>query len=327
MKSKSTLTRRELLTAGASALVGTHPLGAVAQERSTQALRLIVPFTAGGLTDVLARSAGESMVRHVGQPVIVENRPGASGHIAADLVARGPSDGSQMAMLSAGHAGGIAYATQPVRYDLLKDFTAIGMLGFSPTILVARQALNVRDFPGLVALARSRPGQLTFAAVQNYTVEYLQVMAGVEFNMILYKGAAAAYQDMLAERVDLMVGTAADMARLVDTGKFVPVAVNSPKRLPEFPGVAPVAEMIPGYRAGQWYGLFVPAAVPRPVVDRLRAALARSVKEPAYLAALSKLSMTAPDLDVEAFTQEVAETLQSFQRARRTGKPATGTTG
>jgi tripartite-type tricarboxylate transporter receptor subunit TctC len=320
----SAVTRRTLLAAGPGALLGTHPLTLWAQERAATALRLVVPFTAGGLTDVVARSAAESMARHVGQPVIVENRPGASGHIAAELVARGPADGSQMAMLSAGHAGGIAYATQTVRYDLLKDFTAIGMLGFSPTILVGRQALNVRDFPGLVALARSRPGQVSFAAVQNYTVDYLQAMAGVEFNMILYKGAAAAYQDMMAERVDLMVGTVADMAKLLETGKFVPIAVNSPKRLPEFAGLASVAEAIPGYRAGQWYGLFVPAAVPRPVVERMRQALSRAVKEPAYLATLTKLSMTAPDLEVDAFAQEVADTLQSFQQARRTGKPSSG---
>jgi tripartite-type tricarboxylate transporter receptor subunit TctC len=150
-------------------------------------------------------------------------------------------------------------------------------------------------------------------------------MAGVEFNMILYKGAAAAFQDMLAERVDLMVGTVADMARLIDSGKFVPIALNSPKRLAEYPGVAPIAEHIPGYRAGQWYGLFVPAAVPRPTVDRLRVAFGRSVKEPAYLATIAKLSMLPPDLDVDAFTQEVADTLQSFQRARRIARPPAAT--
>ena len=322
MKPSADRARRRLLAAGAGALVGS----AFAQERSAQSVRIVVPFVAGGLTDILARAAAEPMARYAGQPVVVDNRPGAAGHIAAELVAKGPADGSQMAMLSAGHAGGIAYANEPVRYDLLKDFTAIGMLGFSPTILVGRKALNVRDFPGLVALARSRPGQLTFAAVQTYTVDYLQAMAGVEFNMILYKGAAAAFQDMLAERVDLMVGTVADMARLVDSGKFVPIAVNSPKRVPEFPGTAPVAEVIPGYRAGQWYGLFVPAATPRQAVDRLRSAMVRAVKEPSYLATLTKLSMQAPDLDVDAFAQEVSDTLQAFRRARLSGKPSSGLT-
>lgn len=308
--------RRAWALGGLASLICAWPHTPQAQERSAQTARIVVPFAAGGLTDILARSAAEQMARHGGQPVIVDNRPGAAGHVAAELVAKGPADGSQLAMLSAGHAGGIAFGNESVRYDLLKDFTAVGMLGFSPTILVGRKALNVNDFTSLVALARAQPGSLSFAAVQSYTVEYLQAMAAVEFNLILYKGAGAAYQDMLAERVDLMVGTVADMARLVETGRYVPIAINSPARVAQFPGVASVAESIPGYRAGQWYGLFVPAAVPQPLVDRFRVSLARTVKEPGYLATLAKLAMQPPDLGVDAFAQEVADTLRSFQRAR-----------
>jgi tripartite-type tricarboxylate transporter receptor subunit TctC len=319
--STDVIRRREALTLLIGTMCGMRG-AAWAQAWPTRPMRLVVPFAAGGLTDVLARSIGESLGQLLGQPVTVDNRPGAAGHVAAELVARGPADGYQIAMLSAGHAGGIAYATETVRYDLLRDFTAIGMLGFSPTLLIARKALNVRNFPELVALARARPGQISFAAVQNYTVEYLQSMAGLEFNMVLYKGASQATSDMLGERVDLMLGTVSDMLQLMQSGKFNAVALNSPYRLPQLPDVAPVADHVPGYRAGQWYGLFVPSATPQSVVTRLRAELAKAVKQPAYTSALAKLSVLPPDRDVDAFSAEVAATLESFQRARRLGKPS-----
>jgi tripartite-type tricarboxylate transporter receptor subunit TctC len=321
MATGTPLRRRVALAWLSSTVLGAHG-AARAQAWPSRPVRVVVPFAAGGLTDVLTRSVGEVLGPLLGQPIAVENRPGAAGHVAAEYVARGPADGYQLAMLGAGHAGGAAYSTEPMRYDLLRDFTAIGMLGFSPSLLIARKALNVRNFPELVALARARPGQISFAAVQTYTVEYMQAMAGVEFNMVLYKGASQATNDMLGERVDLMLGTVSDMLQLLQSGKFQAVALNSPQRLPQLPDVAPVADHLPGYRGGQWYGLFAPAATAQPVVAKMRADLAKAVKQPAYVAALTKLSMLQPDLDVDAFAAEVAATLESFQRARRLGKPA-----
>jgi len=312
--------RRGLL--GGFCAIAALPGAALAQTWPTRAVKIVVPFAAGGLTDVIARSVGDLLGSELGQQVIVENRPGAAGHIAAEVVAKGPADGHQIGLLSAGHAGGSAYAIEPIRYDLLRDFAAIGMLGFSPTLLIANKRLGVASFPQLVQLARDRPGQLLFAAVQNYTVEYLESMAGVEFNTVLYKGASQAANDMIGERVDLMLGTVADMAQLLQSGKFNPIALNSPRPVATLPGVATVASHLPGYRGGQWYGLFVPSATPENVVKRLRTALSKVVADPAYTAALSRLSVLPPDLDVSAFAAEVASTLESFRRARQNGRPS-----
>ncbi|HYF20499.1 MAG TPA: tripartite tricarboxylate transporter substrate-binding protein, partial [Ramlibacter sp.] len=217
---------------------------------------------------------------------------------------------------------GAAYGNEPVRYDLLKDFTPIGMLGQSPTVLIARKALNLRNFPDLVAAAKAKPGQLSFVGVQSYTGEYLETMAGIRLNLILYKGAGQALTDLMGERIDMMVGTVSDMLQHVQGGKFTAVALNSPSAVPQLPGVQPVADTIPNYRGGQWYGLFVPAKTPEAVVARLRTELARSVQAPGYAALMAKLSMFGPDRDVAAFTQEVRATLESFQKARQLGRPA-----
>lgn len=319
------LVRRRVL--GGLGAIAALPGSLQAQTWPTRSVRIIVPFAPGGLTDAMARTVGELLGPELGQQVIVENRPGAAGHIAAEAVAKGPADGYQIGLLSAGHAGGSAYAIEPIRYDLLRDFTAIGMLGFSPTLLIANRKLGVANFPQLVQLAKARPGQLHFAAVQNYTVEYLESVAGVEFNTVLYKGASQAANDMVGERVDLMLGTVADMIQLLQTGKFVAIALNSPRPLASLPGVATVASYVPGYRGGQWYGLFVPVGTPEPIVARLRAALAKAVAAPAYDAALTRLSVLPPDLTVDAFTSEVASTLESFRRARQNGRPSRASTG
>ena len=255
--------------------------------------------------------------------MLVDNRPGAAGHLAAEAVAKGPADGYQLVMLGSGHAAGAVYNADIARYDLLRDFTPIGMLGFSPSLLIARKALNIRSFAELVAQAKARPGQLSFAGVQTYTGEYLETMAGIDLNLILlYRGAAQATNDLLGERIDLMVGTASDMLQIIQSGKFNPVALNSPQRIAQLPGVETVAETLPGYRGGQWYGLFVPSRTPAPVVARLRAGLAAALGDASYPAALAKLSMLPPERNVEQFGTEVKDTLDSFARARQQGRPA-----
>lgn len=320
MNSPAWRARRRLLACLGS--LAALPGRSWAQSWPVRPVKIVVPFAAGGLTDVMARAVAEPLGALLGQNVIVENRPGASGHLAAEFAARAPADGYVIGFLSAGHAGGSAYALEPVRYDLLKDFTALGMLGFSPTLLVARKSLRVGNFPELVQLAKNRPGQISFAAVQSYTVEYLESMAGIEFNTILYKGASQAINDVMGERVDVMLGTVADMAPLLQTGRFAPIALNSPRTLPQLPGVTTVASHLPGYRGGQWYGLFVPAATPEPIVARLRGDLAKVVADPAYASALARLAVLPPELDVAAFSAEVASTLESFKRARQIGRPA-----
>lgn len=171
--------------------LATLPRAARAQDFPARPLRIVVPFAPGGLTDVIARQAAEELKAELRQPVVVDNRPGASGHIGAEAAARAAPDGYTLALLSTLHAGGAVYQPDIVRYDLMRDFTPLGMLGSSPAMLVARNELRLRHVADMVARARARPGELSLATVAAYIGELLEAAADIELNLILYRGAAA----------------------------------------------------------------------------------------------------------------------------------------
>ena len=300
-----------------------------AQDFPARPLRIVVPFAPGGLTDVIARQAAEELKAELRQPVIVDNRPGASGHIGAEAVAKAAPDGYTLALLSTLHAGGAVYQPDIVRYDLMRDFAPLGMLGSSPAMLVARKELQLRNVADMVARAKARPGELSLATVAAYIGELLEAVAEIDLNLILYRGAAAATNDLLGGNVDMMSGTASDMMQLLKTGRFVALGVSGSAPLAYAPEARPIVETLPRYRGGQWYGLFAPAGTPAPVMARLRGAWAGVVQRPDYRARMSQALVAPPDLSVEGLAAEMRATLESFAQARarrpgRTYAPARG---
>ncbi len=287
-----------------------------AQEFPSRPVRLVVPFAPGGLNDVLARQAAEGMKTVLGQPVVIDNRAGASGHIGAEMTARAPADGYTLVLLATLHAAGRAYNADVVKYDLFRDFAPVGMLGTSPAMLVARKELGLRNVRDLVQAARAKPGQLSFAAVGQYLGEFFESVADIDLNLVLYRGAGAATNDMLGNNIDLMAGTASDMVQLVRTGKFVALGVSGTAPLQGMPEARPIVETLPAYIGGQAYGLYAPAGTPPPVMTRLRAALQAAIATPEYQARLQNLFVAAPDKSPDALMQEMRASADAFAAAR-----------
>lgn len=240
-------------------------------------IKLIVPFPAGGTSDVLGRLVGEKLGAALGQSVVVENRAGANGNIGADYVARSAPDGYTVVLLDLGNLtiSPSVYPNMP--FDPLKDLTPVAMLAYSPHLLVTTNSLPVSTPEELIAHAKSNPGKLNFAAAAGIGsaphmagVLFAQ-KTGVEWGYIPYKGGAQAMTDLIGGQVDATTNGMVATYPHVKSGKIRLLAVTSEKRLPQLPEVPAVSEIIPGFVTGSWQGILAPAGTPEPVVNKLHA--------------------------------------------------------
>ena len=268
-------------------------LSAGAAEFPAKAVRIVVPFPPGNLTDRLARLIGERLHEPLGQPVIVENRPGAHGNTGALEVARAAPDGHTLFM---GYVG--THAVNPslysdLPYDPVKDFSPITLVASVPNMLVVRPDLPAKDVRELVALARSQPGKLTFASIGTGTsthmaAEQLKSAARLDIVHVPYKGIAPAMLDVIAGRVDMMFGTVASAYPHAKAGKLRALGVTTPARVPSAPEVPTFAEQgIAGFDQGAWFALYAPARTPDDIVDRLHREVAAILKRPEIRRSLS----------------------------------------
>jgi tripartite-type tricarboxylate transporter receptor subunit TctC len=234
-------------------------------------VRILVGAPAGGSTDTLARSLAVSMGPALGRTVIVENRPGAGGNIAADAVAKAAPDGNTLLMSFTSHAiNATLYPALP--FDPVKDFTALTCVATSPSILVAHPSVPAKDVRELIALAKAKPGQLNFAigavgSSLHMAGEAFKMQSGVDIVNIPYKGTSPAVQDVLAGQVQLMFAAVGNVKAHIQAGKLRALGVTTARRLPAFPDVPAIAEALPGYESSAWFGLFGPARMP---ADRVK---------------------------------------------------------
>jgi tripartite-type tricarboxylate transporter receptor subunit TctC len=237
--------------------------------------RLVVPFPPGGATDVLARLVGEQLGRRLGQPLVIENRPGAGGNIAAQLVARAAPDGYTLLMAPTSIYSIAMTLYKEPGFDVARDFTPVSTLANVPHVLVVHPSLPASDLKALVALAKAKPGELTIASqgtgtVSHLEAEMLQQMAGIALTHVPYKGSAPALVDLLGGRTQIMFDSIASAMPQLRAGKLRALAVAAEKRASVLPDVPTVAEAaLPGYRAESWLGILAPARTPRAVVERL----------------------------------------------------------
>ena len=248
-------------------------------------IRLIIPFAAGGPSDVLGRSLGQRLSVLTGQPVLVENKPGAGTNLAADFVAKSPADGYTLLLMMVGTQA-INEAMYPkLSYSTLKDFAPISLVASSSLALVANPELPAKNLKEVIAYAKANPGKLNYATSGAGTPlhmggELLNNLAGIKIVHVPYKGAAPALNDVLGGQVQLaMVGTPS-VLQYLKTGKLIGIGVTSLKRSPNAPEVPTIAETIPGYEVELVYAVVAPTGTPKPVITYLNSQLAKALENP-----------------------------------------------
>jgi tripartite-type tricarboxylate transporter receptor subunit TctC len=271
----------------AAALVALAPLAGLAAEPFPgKQIRFVVPYPPGGPLDTVARLLGQKVSASIKHPVVIDNVPGAGGNIGAGVVARAAPDGYTLLMGAvATHAiNPTLYATIP--YDAEKDFIAVTQIASTPNVLVVNNDVEAKSVAEFIKLAKSKPGKLNFGSGSTGSAGHLagelfKTTAGVDMAHIPYKGAAAAMQDLIGGRVDLMFDNLASSLTQVKGGRVRALAVTTARRTPLAPELPTIAESgLPGFDVSTWFGLFVPAGTPRPVVDRLHAEFTKALAAP-----------------------------------------------
>lgn len=274
--------RRHFLVAlGAAPALWQGPL-ALAQGNTP--IRILVGAPAGGSTDTLARTLAIEMGRLLGRTVIVENRPGAGGNIAADAVAKAAPDGNTLLMSFTSHAiNASLYKTLP--FDPIKDFTPLTCVATSPSVLVANPAVPAKDVRELIALAKAKPGKLNFAigavgSSLHLAGDAFKMQSGAYIVNIPYRGTAPALQDVLAGQVEMMFAAVGNAQAQIRAGKLKALGVTSAQRLPAFPDVPAIAEVLPGYESSAWFGLFGPGQMNPELAKRISDAARQAIASP-----------------------------------------------
>jgi tripartite-type tricarboxylate transporter receptor subunit TctC len=248
-------------------------------------VRLVVPFPAGGTTDILARAAAQKLSEAWGQQVIVDNRPGAAGNIGAELVARSVPDGYTLLMGTVGtHAiNPSLYAKMP--YDHVKDFAPVILVAGVPNVLVVNPGLPVNSVAELIAYAKANPGKLNFASSGSGTSihlsgELFKTMTGVQMTHVPYRGSAPALTDLMGGQVQLMFDNLPSSLAFIKAGRLRALGVTSAGRAAALPDTPPVADTVPGFEASSWFGILAPAGTPRDVVTKVNAETAKWLASP-----------------------------------------------
>jgi len=258
--------------------------GAMAQAYPTKPVRMIVPFPAGGATDIVGRLIAQKLAEGWGQQGIVDNRGGAGGTIGSDVAAKSPPDGYTMLLgTSSTHAVAPSlYSKLP--YDPVRDFSPVTLAATATILLAVHPSVPAQNVKELIALAKRQPNALSFASSGNGGISHLigeqfKSAAGIQMLHVPYKGDTPALVDLVGGQVHLMFGTAVSFLPYVSAGRLRALAVTNPKRSPIVPNVPTIAESgLPGFEALQWFGVFVPAGTPRDIVSRLHADIVKSLK-------------------------------------------------
>ncbi|MEZ5643710.1 MAG: tripartite tricarboxylate transporter substrate binding protein [Burkholderiaceae bacterium] len=287
MTQRSQSTRRTAIAAlAAAAAAACLPLTASAQDFPNKPITIIVPFSAGGTTDILARVVGQALSVEMGQSVVVDNRAGAGGNIGAGIAAKSPADGYKLFMGTVGTHAINASLYKKLPFDPVKDFAPLTRVANVPNLLVANPAQPFKTVQELIAYAKANPGQVNFGSSGSgssihLSGEMFKAMTGVDMVHVPYKGSAPAVNDLLGNQIGIMFDNMPSAIQHVRAGKLRPIAVTTAKRSPELPDVPTIAEAgVPGYEATSWFGLFASAGTPAPIVAQLNKALVKVLNQP-----------------------------------------------
>ena len=274
---------------------GGHSL---AQGWPNRPIRMVVPYTPGGYTDLMARLVGQKISEALGQPIVFENKPGANAIIGTDVVAKAAPDGYTFGTVIAAHAVN-ATLNPKLPYDTLKDFSYVSLMSVAQLIMIAHPSLPANNVKELVALAKTKPGQLNFAssgvgAAAHLTMEMFKSRTGIEMQHIPYKGTAGALQDTVGGQINVMFDIVGPLMPQVRSGNAKAIVVTAKERIPAAPDVPTMAEQgVPDFISGTWAGIIAPAGTPKEIVDRVAAEAKKALADPAMKAKLAEQGIVA----------------------------------
>jgi tripartite-type tricarboxylate transporter receptor subunit TctC len=312
---------KRILAALAATLVAA---GAAAQGNwPAKPIRMIVPFTAGSVTDIIGRTVAESMSKSLGQPIVIENKPGAGGTIGAAQVARSDPDGYTVLVHSSGHALNPAiYPNLP--YDTVKDLTGVTPLAAVPNVLVVSPARGWKSVADVIAAAKARPGQMNYASAgtgsaTHMNAEKFKLRAGIEAQHVPFKGTPEAMTDVIGGRNDWFFAPLSPALPLIKDGKLLALAVSSAQRSPALPSVPTTVEAgVPDSEYTLWVGMIVPAATPAPIVKRLHDEAVKALAAPEVKARMAMLGAEAMPMESAAFNAYIKAEVESAGQIART---------
>jgi tripartite-type tricarboxylate transporter receptor subunit TctC len=285
----------------------------------TKPIRLIAPFVPGGGTDITARAIAAKLTERWGQQVIVDNRPGAAGAIGVELTAVAAPDGYTLCLISASHS--VNSATNPkLPYDLTKDLQALSQATSLFYVMYLHPSVPAKSIKELITYARANPGKLNFGSsgtggLQHFAGEMFNHLAGVKMVHVPYKGGAAAIADALAGNIQVGFGTLLSSRAHYKAGRLRPLAISARQRSATAPELPTIAEAgLPGYEVDQWYGIITSSKVPRPLVDKLSAAIAESVKSPETAQRLSAEGSTPVGSTPDQFSAHIRSEIAKWRK-------------
>jgi tripartite-type tricarboxylate transporter receptor subunit TctC len=303
----------------ALAIVLAGPSGALAQNWPNRPIRMIVPYTPGGYTDLMARLVGQKISDALGQPIIFENKPGANAIIGTDVVAKAAPDGYTFGTVIAAHAVN-ATLNPKLPYDTLKDFSYVSLMSVAPLIMIAHPSLPANNVQELIALAKAKPGELNFAssgvgAAAHLTMEMFKSRTGIDMLHIPYKGTAGALQDVIGGRINVMFDVVGPLMPQVRSGLAKAIVVTAKERIPAASDVPTMAEQgVADFVSGTWAGIIAPAGTPKEIVDRVSAEARKALADPALKDKLVEQGIVAVGSTPEEFRSFVAEEIVRWRK-------------
>ncbi len=305
----STLRGKTGIVLATITLAATAP--AVAQTYPTKAVRLVVPFPAGGGSDVVGRIVALKLSDRLGQQVFVDNRAGAGGSIGTEFTVKAPPDGYTIVLASTSEVAINPSLYSRLSYDPVKDLVPVALVGSTPMVIILHPSMPVKSVKELVALAKAKPDAINVASAGNGTITHLsgelfRSLAGVQWTHVPYKGAPPALTDLASGQVQVMFSSLPAAMAFIKAQRVRPLAVSTAKRAPALPDAPTVMESgVPGYEVEYWYGIFAPAATPREIVSKLHEEIAQAVRQPDVVANLANQGATPGGLTQPQFADFV----------------------
>ena len=299
-----------------------------AQPGTAQPIRIVVGFPPGGPLDIAARTIAPALSTRLATPFTVDNRPGASGNLATAEVVRAPPDGRTLLLCGPVHTINTTLFDTPgfaLDFDFIRDIAPVAMIARVPLVIEVTPTLPVRSVPELLAYARETPGRLrvAYAGVgtpQHIGIELFQLMAGARVTLVPFPGSAAALDALLRADVDAMFDPAPSSMPHIRAGRLVPLATTGPTRADMLPALPALAEFVPGYEAGSWFGLGAPRPTPEPIIETLNAAVNDSLADPAMQSRLQELGATPTPASPADFASFLATETDRYRHVIRTAR-------